>query len=83
MQNVGEREPITKDNISMIARTLGFGSMILNLHLTDYSRGAVQKSNHEKCFWLTDGRRVDISMKYGTIVASMTNEPDENIPEPL
>ena len=83
MNEAREREPITKAIVTMIANNLGLGAIILDLHLTDYSRGAMQVGDHEKCFWLTDGRRVDISMGAGGFIASITREPDPNIPEPL
>lgn len=81
---IGTREPITQSIINMIIETVGLGAIILDLHKTDYSRGSMQTSATSKCFWLTDGRRVDISMVHGGgFVCSITKEPDENIPEPL
>lgn len=76
-----KREVITPADVEMISRTLGFGSIILDLHLTDYSLGAYQSGDRSKCFWLKDGRRVDISMSSdGGIFSSVTNEPDKDRP---
>lgn len=84
MSNIGKREPITREVVAMIARNLGLGAVILDLRLTDYSRGCIQKDQLTKSFWLTDGRRVDISaVPSGGIIASITNEADPEKPEPL
>lgn len=84
MTEIGHREPITKANVNMLVNALGFGATILDLHLVDYSRGALQVGNREKCFWLTDGRRIDISMTSdGGVIASTTKEADPNRPDPL
>lgn len=83
MAKIGERVPITKANINMIAGSMGIGSMLLDLHMTDYSRGAMQTGEHEKSFWLIDGRKVTISMAGGGFIASVTQVPDPDIPDPL
>ena len=74
-----KREALSKHHTQMIVNSMGFGSIILELHLTDYSLGAVQ-TKEGKSFWLTDGRRVDISLVRGGLIASLTKEPDEERP---
>lgn len=76
-----KREPITPSTIRMIASSIGLGAIILDLHLTDYSLGAYQTAETSKCFWLKDGRRVDISMTAdGGVISSVTNKPDQERP---
>lgn len=82
-QEDGVREPITPEIIGMIARNIGLGAIVLDLGKTDYTRGAMTTKDG-KCFWLTNGCRVDISMTYGGgLVGSVTKEADPNLPEPL
>jgi len=81
---IGERRPMNRSDTEIIVSQIGFGAMILDLHLTDYSRGSMRSGERTRCFWLTDGRRVDISMGMdGGVIASVTHEPDPNIPKPL
>ena len=78
----GYREALYPSDIKMIVSTIGLGSIILDLGNVDYTTGALQKSEHDKCVWLLDGRRVNFSMSYGVITGSVTNEPDPKKPEP-
>jgi len=70
--------------IAMIARNIGLGALVLDLHLTDYSRGSTLVEEGARCFWLTDGRQVRISISNdGSVIASTTREPDLGRPDPL
>ncbi len=80
---MNKREPITPTIVAMISRSVGVGRLLLDLHLTDYSRGALQVSPQEKAFWLTDGRRVTCSTGGGAVIASVSKEPDPDRPERL
>lgn len=81
---IGERRPMDRSEVQMVIEYLGIGAFILNLHLVDYSRGSMRRDLHSRCFWLTDGRRIDISMSGDRgVIGSVTHEPDPDIPEPL
>lgn len=82
MAEIGSREPLTKEHIDMIARNLGMGAIILDLGQTDYSRGSMVTKDG-RCFWLKDGRRVELSVSRGGIFASITKDPDPDIPDVL
>lgn len=78
---IGSRESIYPHDAAMIAKTIGVGSIILDLNNIDFELGAMQISDSEKCFWLLDGRKVTISMDRYGIFASVSNIPDENAPK--
>lgn len=84
------RETLTPKNVAMIAIGQGTGGLILDLHLTDFTRGVTtpvvdDDGMGHRSFWLTDGRRVDLAAhpRHGTVTAGVTSEPDPDRPEPL
>jgi hypothetical protein len=80
---IGDRKPITPEITRMIAKALGLGSFVLELHLTDYTRGSMRMKNGQ-CFWLTDGRRVELTKGTdGVFIGTVTNQPDIHRPDPL
>lgn len=84
------RETLTPKQIALVAVGLGTGGLILDLHLTDYTRGVTTPKAGDdgmmhRSFWLTDGRRVDLAAhpRHGTVTAGVTSEPDPDLPTPL
>ena len=78
---IGCREALYPNDLQIIARAIGLGATIIDLKNTDFTRGALQVKENEKWFWLLDGRRVNVFMgAQGLFVASVSNEPDSDIP---
>lgn len=81
---VGSRRPLNRAEIDMIAFNIGLGAIILDLHLVDYTRGSMLTEKDTRCFWLTDGRCVRITVTRGAgVIASVSKKPDPKRPEPL
>ena len=75
-------EPFTRDQAMSLMRTMGMGGMLIDWINVDYDlgRGVGPKDNF-RCFWQKDGRRVDVSFG-AAFVASVTNGPDPDRPQP-
>lgn len=80
--DVGWREELYISDIQMIQKTLGFGSVILQLGRIDFTIGAMQGEGATKYIWLTDGRKITLSAGTGAIIGSISNDPDKNKPSP-
>lgn len=83
--NIGVRERLTRQQVAEIQTVLGTVAILFDLHLTDFSRGAMRVGPRSKCFWLTDGRRITLQHMPAddSIVASITPQPDLGRPKPL
>ncbi len=76
----GWREELYVSDVNMIQKTLGFGAIILQLGMVDFTTGSMQGEGATKYIWLTDGRKITLSAGTGAIVGSISNEPDKNKP---
>lgn len=76
-------EPVTIDQMLSLRRMLSpLASMLIDLDKVDLSLGRGVGEGTRRCLWTKEGHRIDISVEYGTFIASQTKEPDPNRPTP-
>ena len=81
-------ESITKENIEGLIRCVGrVSAMISGLDNVDLKkgRGILDESNSTHCLWTKEGKRitVDISKSAGSVMVSLSNNIDEELPPDL
>jgi hypothetical protein len=78
---IASTEPIDRQTLSMIAGFLGpMQAAMLGLGMVDLAAGTGIIDGQTKCLWRTDGRRIEINMERGGVVASVSRGPDPEKP---
>ena len=81
MMNWTHTEPITADQMKWLHRLLPNMTLtLIDLDKVDMSLGRGVGEGTRRCLWTTDGKRIEISMEQGTLIASQTKKPDPNRP---
>lgn len=82
MRPFTDLEAFPKAEFQLVCKHLGgIEAMILELALTDLSRGKAKLPGVGRCFWLADARRVEIEIVHGGgWIASTSKEPDPDAP---
>jgi hypothetical protein len=80
MADFTDLEPVTRSELQMVAGNLGMiPAMVCNLGKADLTRGKAKIANG-RCLWTTDGRRIDITMNGGAMIAGVSKEADPLAP---
>jgi hypothetical protein len=73
-------EPLTRAELQMVARHLGMiSSMVCRIGEADLTRGKA-KIKDGRCLWTKDGRRIDITIGGGAMIAGCSEDPDPLAP---
>jgi hypothetical protein len=81
LRPVASTEPIDQATLGMIAGFLGpMQAAMLGLGMVDLAAGAGIIDGQTRCLWREDGRRIEIHMEHGGVIASASRGPDPGMP---
>ncbi len=73
-------EPMSKKELDLVVRSLGFGAALCELGQTDLTRGKAKLAKG-RCFWHKDGKRVTVELTGdGGHIAYASEEVDPTAP---
>jgi hypothetical protein len=80
MDEFTDLEPVTRSELRMVGNNLGMiPAMVCRLGDTDLTRGKAKIKNG-RCLWTTDGRRIDITINGGAMIAGVSKDIDPSAP---